>query len=392
MTALPLTQTAFLKDFQCLGDKCEDTCCKGWGMQLTQETVDKYKAEAPELLDAVTTGEAEHIMKRDPETDYCIKFDKGWCGVHATRGTEFLGDACHFFPRVSRQLGDRNLMTASLSCPEVVRLALLKEGGFAANEIETDRLPFSLRDYLPEGMDAEQAYATHRAFVDAVGEEGVSPERAIGRLRTLAESLARVDEATWSQAVPFYWKTADGLARPAEQNPADMFNLLNALQGLIGASKQTKRPRLDETISTMEKALKVKLNWETLGIELSPDSAHALLHMQSEWEKHAAQFAPVLKRWIQAQLSVNLFPFAGLGEDLQSRVTILGVRFATVKLALASACAVKREAIDEAETVRIIQSLARFLDHLADAALSLQIYTETGWVKEPRLRALMGDL
>lgn len=393
MSALPLTQAAFLKDFQCLGDKCEDTCCKGWGMQLTQETVDKYKAEAPELLDAVTTGEAEHIMKRDPETDYCIKFDKGWCGVHATRGTNFLGDACHFFPRVSRQLGERNLMTASLSCPEVVRLALLKENGFAPDETETERLPFSLRDYLPESMDEAQAYDTHRAFLEAVAEEGLSPERAIGRLRTLAESLARVDESSWAQAVPFYWKTADSLARPAEAQPTDPFNLLNALQGLIGASKKTNRPRLDETLADMENALNVTLNWETLGIELSPQSAHAATDMQAQWdEKYAEHFAPVLTRWIQAQLSVNLFPFAGLGEDLASRVTILGVRFATVKLALMSACFVKNEAVDDEQAVRIIQSLARFMDHLADPTLSLQIYTETGWVKEPRLRALLGDL
>lgn len=375
-----------------MGDACEDTCCKGWGMQLTQETVDKYKAEAPELLDAVTSGEAEHIMKRDEKTDYCVKYDKGWCGIHASRGTNFLGDACHFFPRVTRQMGERNFMTASLSCPEVVRLAVFGETPFELHVTETERLPFSLRDYLPDTMEELHAWQTHRAFVEGVAEQGLAPERAIGRLRTIVDSLARVDEATWHQAVPFYMKSADALARPVEPHPADAFNLLNALQGLIGASKQTNRPRLDETIADIEAALKVKLNWETLGIELSPESEAAYKDMVAQWkEQYAAQFAPVLTQWLQAQLSINLFPFAGLGEDMQARVTILGVRFATVKLALMSACAVKGEAIDEAQTVRIIQSLARFLDHLADPTLSLQIYAETGWVKEARLRALIGE-
>lgn len=106
-----------------------------------------------------------------------------------------------------------------------------------------------------------------------------------------------------------------------------------------------------------------------------------------EWAGH---FAPIFRRWIAAQRAVALFPFGGFGETLSDRVTILGVRFATLKLALMSACQMKGGLIVEDEVVRVIQSLARFLDHLADPALSMQIYTETGWVREPRLRALVG--
>jgi hypothetical protein len=48
--------------------------------------------------------------------------------------------------------------------------------------------------------------------------------------------------------------------------------------------------------------------------------------------------------------------------------------------------------IDDAQVVRIVQSLSRVLDHLADPELSLKIYEEPGWLREPRLRALMGDV
>ncbi len=392
MASIPLTQAKFLTEFQCLGGDCEDTCCKGWGMQLTQETVDKYKKDAPELLDAVTSGEAEHIMRRDEETDYCIKFDKGWCGIHAKYGTEFLGDACHFFPRVTRQLGDKTSMTASLSCPEVARLTLLAENGFAPIETETDRVPFSLKDYVTDDMPAEKAWELHQFFLHAVGDESITPERAVGRLRSLSESLSRLPKSSWPEAAAFYWKSADGIAVPSEPNPVDPFNLLNALQGLIGAARPSKRDRLMETIGDMEKALKVKLNWETLGIQLADDSAQASADMWAAWDaSYAKHFAPFLHRWLQAQLSVGMFPFAGLAETMQEKVTLLGVRLATLKLALASACAVKGEAIDDAQAIRIVQSLARFLDHLADPTLSLQIYTETGWVKEARLRGLLAD-
>ena len=361
-------------------------------MQLTEETVNKYKQDAPELLDAVSSGEADYIMKRDDKTDYCIKYDNGWCGIHGAYGTDYLGDACHFFPRVTRKVGDTHTMTASLSCPEVVRLAVMQPGAFVRQQGMTDRLPHSLKDYSREALSDEQVLAVNQAFIDAVNDEQVSPARSIARLFVSVESMQRVSEDSWAMAAGYYMKNADSSLPNAEGNAADPFNLLNALQGLIGASKRTARPRLDETLADMETALQVKLNWENLSIQTSEGSLEAYQAMEKEWRKSWGNvFAPVLRRWIQAQLSVALFPFAGFGDNVQDRVSILGVRFATLQLALMSACSVNDGIIDDAQVVRIIQSLSRFLDHLADPTLSMQIYTETGWVRLARLRSLMGD-
>lgn len=361
-------------------------------MQLTQSTVDKYRQQAPELLEAVTGGEAEHIMRRDPDTDYCVKYDQGWCGIHRDYGTDYLGDACHFFPRVTRRMGEQNLMTASLSCPEVVRLMLNHEDAFAMQTGAADRLPDSLKNYLPEGLDAHKATAVHQAFLQLPADTAITPQRALMRIRSVADSLPRLAVASWPQAVPFYLGQADHRLAAPEPQAADPFNLLHALQGLIAASRKTPRPRLEETIRIMSEALAVTLDWDRVSIQLSPQSAEAYLSMQQRWQTQcAAEMAPVLRRWLQGQLAVMLFPYAGLGDTLADRVTILGVRFATIQLALMSACAQHGAAPPQADIVRIIQSLARFMDHLADPTLSLQIYAETGWTREARLRALVCD-
>lgn len=389
MTALHIS--AFLSDFHCLGDRCEDTCCKGWGMQLSEQTVARYQRDAPELLDAITSGEAQHIMKRDATTDYCVKFDAGWCGIHAKYGTDFLGDACHFFPRVTRGLNDEATMTASLSCPEVVRLAVMHAAGFEWQESKAERLPDSLKNYVPAALDAQKTKAIHQTFLNAALDETTSPETIMARIRSVAGSLQSIDMASWEMAAPFYLKNADARIPMSETQIADPFNLLNALQGLIGASKKTNRPRLEWTLNEMQSALNVTLDWEHLRIETSNESLAAWQQMEDRWQREwAAHFAPMLRRWIAAQLAVALFPFSGFGEMLTDRATILGVRFATVKLALMSACHMKGACIDDDTTVRVIQSLARFLDHLADPELSMKIYTETGWVRESRLCALMG--
>ena len=74
---------------------------------------------------------------------------------------------------------------------------------------------------------------------------------------------------------------------------------------------------------------------------------------------------------------------------LSERITIIGMRLATFKLALQCACYLYGEVLPEETMVRIAQSLARFLDHLGDATFSLSIYNETGWTKEARLRGAL---
>lgn len=393
MARHPLHSTAFVARFSCLGDKCEDTCCKSWNMQVDDAMVERYRQQAPELLDAVTTGhDGGHIMRRDEKTDYCVKFDNGLCSIHRDYGSDFLGDACHFYPRVTRRLGDAIAMTAALSCPEVARLSLFADDAFLLGEGLVERLPETLRDYLPEGIASADALAIHKAFLDAALDAGHSAAHNLARIVSVAHSLEAFGAGSWSMAVPFYLKSAGERLPTPEASASDPFNLLHALMGIVAAAKAQHRPRLLDTIRDMETALQVKLDWQALGIRAVGDSNAAFVAMEARWKAdYAAHFESILRRWLATQLSIALFPFAGFGHTMKERALLLGVRFATVRLALMCACQVAGKGVDDAQAVRIVQSLARVLDHLADPELSLKIYEEPGWFREARLRALMSD-
>jgi hypothetical protein len=360
-------------------------------MQLTPETISLYKEKAPELLDAVDSGEAEFIMKRDPITDYCVKFDAGWCGIHRDYGPEFLGDACNFYPRITRALNDTVVTTMALSCPEAARLMLYDSDAFAATPREELRVPFSLKNYLPAELAPEDALALHQLFIDQAGNETVSAERCLMRVGTVARALETQPLAQWLAAAKVYFTMADGRLLAPQAQPHDMVQLTQALAGLIVASKASSRTGLMDIIHVMEEALGITIDLQTRGFTMAPDAMERGLKLLHGWQKVQASLQPVLHRYLQAQLSQAMFPFAGLGSKLGERTTIIGVRLATVKLALMAAAQQAGGAPDEAEVVRIIYTLSRFLDHLADPALSLSIYSETGWVLEARLRALLGD-
>lgn len=359
-------------------------------MQLTPETIALYKAKAPELMDAVTSGEAQFIMKRDPDTDYCVKFDAGWCGVQKQYGENFLGDACHFFPRATRALHDEAVMTVAPSCPQAARLMLTMDAPFARSIRDDARVPFSIKHYGVDGLGQAQMLALHDIFIGYVDTQ----THAATIMASIAHVAARLEHqpaAQWPGAAEFYLKQATQSLAAPEPHMADALYVLNALQGLVKAAGAMRRPRLIAVIDDMARALDVTLDWEGVQANASPATAERIADMQAAWHGHYAHVLDgALKRYIQMQLSLHFFPFAGLGETIAQRAHIIAIRVATVQQALMSFCMLHEEAPGENDQVRIIQSLSRFMDHLSEPALSLAIYHEVGWHRESRLNGLLG--
>ena len=381
----------FVKKFRCSGAECEDTCCVGWGMQLDPKRQEKYKKEAPELLDAVTSDKADLIMRRDPGTDYCVKFEGGLCGIHANYGDDFLGDACHFFPRITRKFDENVTMSAALSCPEITRLAILGDStAFECSETTVERLPYSLTDYLPEGIDAKSALAITDAFMRVAGDKDTPPEHCMARIVTVAKSLENINTSDWNNAINFLLKTADSRLSTPEREAADPYRLLHALAGLIGAAPPSKRTRLMEVITTMEKALKASIDWDSLQISSDDPTLSSYPKMlEALPPKTLNTIDRVLKRWIQAQISMASFPFSGFGDTPAESANIMAIRFATVRLALICHASENNGILNEEGIIKIIQSIARFLDHLSDPELSLAVYKDAGWLQATRLQGLL---
>jgi lysine-N-methylase len=380
----------FLEGFSCLGGACEDTCCKGWGMQLSSDTLAHYQQYAPELLAFVTTGEAQHIMKRDEKTDYCMKYDNGWCGIHKDYGTDMLGDACHFFPRSTKKLGNQAVMSAALSCPEVTRALLFKSRPDADYvPVQLDRLPHSVKNYQPDNLDADKAMQVHQAFLQLANDDSTPLSDALTAMSIAVASLHNVSTETWGVAAPFYIKSALSSLPEVVTQPHDHLNLLNMLHVLVHLAPASERSRLNHVIATMDAALDVQFDPSQLTVIVGEQTAEKLAGLQVAY--YGAQhdtLQDIMRRWAHGQVSLAMFPYAGLGQTMEQRAIIIAVRFATVQLALL-AHIVQYGTLEDADAVRIIQSLSRFLDHLAEPTTSMALYEQAGWTDPARLRGLL---
>ncbi|MFP2912921.1 flagellin lysine-N-methylase, partial [Pyxidicoccus sp. 3LFB2] len=136
-----MTATAprYMTRFRCLADSCEDTCCAGLVVTVSEARWKRMRdtvagtpdAARVEALIRPDTGsgpgtEAGVVAKR--EDGHCAFLDaRKLCSLHGAYGEAVLPDACATFPRTATRWGERLEVAGSLACPEVARLCLLAE-------------------------------------------------------------------------------------------------------------------------------------------------------------------------------------------------------------------------------------------------------------------------
>lgn len=330
-----------------------------------------YAQKAPQLLESL---DAEGNFKQQSPGGFCVEFRGGKCGIHAAQGTAMLGDSCHFYPRVVRRLGDELRVAAQLSCPETLRLLLTLETPFTLVATPMERLPLRLRDVTPDALRGEEASPIVDFFIGAAGDAASDLATILRRLVAYAQFAPPLND--WND-----WLTLGTSLPPPRVQPTNPQMILYALCLQIATAPRIARPGLDAVVAQMQTALNCRMDWETRVIHPAQDASERCAALHSAWRSRGARTAePWLRRWLQAQLALAAFPFGGaFAAERTEAMRLLAVRFATLRLALICHASAEGDAPPIAQAMTIIQSLARFIDHVADAELLRLIHRDAGW-------------
>ena len=129
----------YYKDFKCIADKCEDTCCAGWEIVIDDETYEKYKKVNGNfgfrLKNEIIEDKEEHIFLL--KGNDCAFLNKNkMCDIYSELGEEALCYTCQQYPRYTEEYGSIREVGLSLSCPEAARIILrdAKKVEFILNE------------------------------------------------------------------------------------------------------------------------------------------------------------------------------------------------------------------------------------------------------------------
>lgn len=360
----------FIKDFKCLSDKCPSTCCQVWQMKIDSKTKETYQNKAPELLESVDL--ASSTLKIDPITKFCVKLQKGKCGIHQDYGEEFLGDACYLYPRIIRKIDNNYLMTGALSCPETIRMVLFTKDPYIEVDGEITRTPSNMQDF-----DAD--YFTVKEFTD-IFKTNLSGDEILAKIIIFAGSLNHLPKHHWLQASKALLTTIDARLYQTSNDKNNNYKLITAFITILKAAGLAFDPKYLNLLQAFETVFNIKINTPEQLVDIC-DARN--INLQNSKLDH------ILKRYLEAQIHLNLYPFLGLGANPLEKIEIIAVKYALVKLFLQVEIYLNKNIVEE-NIINIILLISRLLDHLEDPKLSLLIYADFGWNNEKNLLGLVG--
>ncbi len=169
-----LIKPAFYDSFCCIADKCTDTCCAKWEIDLDDETVERYGsiggADGDWLRSKISDAEdGTKVLCREGERCPFLR-DDNLCEMILRLGEDSLCHICREHPRFYS--GSENITEAGvgLCCEEAVRLWLTSDVGFVTED----------DGYAPEADETEMLEEQLDMISTVVNGDGTLGERLGG--------------------------------------------------------------------------------------------------------------------------------------------------------------------------------------------------------------------
>lgn len=128
---MEIIKPKYFDSFKCIADRCPDTCCVGWEVEIDDEYAEQCKKEIGDLkslFDKHLVKDADgYIFSLD--NDRCPMLDeRGLCRIQLEKGENEVCETCRLFPRYydDYDCGVRET-GLGLGCPEAARILLLPE-------------------------------------------------------------------------------------------------------------------------------------------------------------------------------------------------------------------------------------------------------------------------
>lgn len=126
----------YYSKFTCTADKCGDTCCRGWEVDIDDDANEYYQLAPGEFAKEVRAS----IREEETEDGHarffpltadgnCPFLDRtGLCRIILQMGEGALCTTCREYPRYYIEAGDYSQQDLSLSCPAVAEIFFAEDG------------------------------------------------------------------------------------------------------------------------------------------------------------------------------------------------------------------------------------------------------------------------
>lgn len=119
----------YYKEFRCIADQCEDTCCAGWQIVIDKKSLEKYKKIQGDYKWTIRrsinwfTG----TFRQDYKKRCAFLNGSNLCDLYLHEGAKGFCKTCREYPRHIEEFEGVREISLSVSCPEVARILLQRK-------------------------------------------------------------------------------------------------------------------------------------------------------------------------------------------------------------------------------------------------------------------------
>ncbi len=372
----------YMNRFQCIGSACEDSCCIGWRVTIDEETYKKYrKVSAAELrmdLDKKVTRNrsnpsAENYAKIKMENNAKCPFltEASLCRLQLELGEDHLSVTCSTYPRIFNTVNGILEKSSTVSCPEVVRMALLNP----------EKMEF---DFIKEAVVKMGQGKTIDAHDISMARK---PQKYFWELRIFTiDTLQRREYRLWERLIVlglFYKKLDEYVAQQqADKIPeliASYTNMIDEgrfkddlatipLQTGIQMEllKELADQRVVQGVSSERyfQCLGECLHGMQYTAEATPEEIARCYNQayQDYYSPFMDEHEYILENYLVNYVFKNLYPFTGEKELFENYVMLI-VHYAMIKMHLIGMAGYHQEQFGMDQIIKLIQSFAKTIEH-----------------------------
>lgn len=172
----------YYKKFSCIAERCTDSCCIGWEIDIDSESVERYKNYGGDfgrrLAENITVSEdATHSFILGENERCPFLNSRNLCDIYAELGEDALCNICADHPRFRSFFSDRTEIGLGLCCEAAAEIILSRRGIFSFENSEKTS---------SDSFENALLYIRREAF-QIVSEEGDVFEN-LGRLMRFSEA------------------------------------------------------------------------------------------------------------------------------------------------------------------------------------------------------------
>ncbi len=360
-TSSKVKQVAYLDDFKCAADKCVDTCCSQWIINITTENKKYYDKNNLEIAKNVEPHSDGAFRMKERDNGDCIQLKNGLCSLQQKHGETNLPDVCYTFPRTYKQIENSTYMAANLACPESLKVALYnnKKTDFSSwSEITQSRDKTGLYDGRSGGLedlDEDEVVNIFNSITKMIDDPEYSAEESLARVLLLSQKMDEDEDFDWDNIDSEINNITKNKILKISYNNEDevdmreeIFSVLDAMFDLINRD----RPRYNMVVAMVKKHLgdqdsdedELIENWEVI---------------YENWEKSKKEFNQILKNLLKAQLSYIIFPVNNYFSNQYNSIAVIALEFLVIKIALMVRRSQSKRKLTIAQVIDVVQPTAK---------------------------------